>query len=95
MNCLTNGGTQEAKKSTRLEVRVQAVSWLMSQMLIAYTTSCDGEGSLVPKFLTSHCQEKLLGRDIEPVPQTDTGRRDENSKALERTLVKELGKIVP
>jgi hypothetical protein len=29
------------------------------------------------------------------VPQTDTGRWDENSKALERTLVKELGKIVP
>ena len=29
------------------------------------------------------------------VPQTDTGGWDENSKALERTRVKELGKIVP
>ena len=29
------------------------------------------------------------------VPQTDTGRQDENSKALERTRVKELGKIAP
>ena len=29
------------------------------------------------------------------VPQTDTGRRGENPKALERTLVKELGKITP
>jgi hypothetical protein len=29
------------------------------------------------------------------VPQTDTGGWDENSKALERTLVKELGKMVP
>ena len=29
------------------------------------------------------------------VPQTDTGGRVENSKALERTRVKELGKIVP
>ncbi len=31
----------------------------------------------------------------ETVPQTNTGRQDENSKALERTRVKELGKMVP
>ena len=29
------------------------------------------------------------------VPETDTGRQVENTKALERTWVKELGKIVP
>jgi hypothetical protein len=29
------------------------------------------------------------------VPQTDTGGQVENTKALERTRVKELGKIVP
>ena len=29
------------------------------------------------------------------VPQTDTGRQEEYSEALERTLVKELGKIAP
>ncbi len=29
------------------------------------------------------------------VPQTDTGRQGENPKALERTRVKELGKMVP
>jgi hypothetical protein len=29
------------------------------------------------------------------VPQTDTGGQDENSKALERTRVKELGKFAP
>ncbi|XLG13210.1 Hypothetical protein ACI5QL_00635 [Bacillus velezensis] len=28
-----------------------------------------------------------------PVPQTDTGRRGENPKVIERTLVKELGKM--
>ena len=28
-----------------------------------------------------------------PVPQTDTGRQVENTKAHGRTLVKELGKI--
>ena len=32
---------------------------------------------------------------IKTVPQTDTGGWDEYSKALERTRVKELGKIVP
>jgi len=41
-------------------------------------------------------QEKLLSiRYNKTVPQTDTGRQDENSKALERTRVKELGKMVP
>ena len=34
---------------------------------------------------------RLLGT----VPQTDTGGWDENSKALERTRVKELGKLAP
>ena len=67
----------------------------MSQMLISVTLSCDGERSLVAKLVTSHCQEKLLGRKQLPVPQTDTGSRDENSKVSERTLVKELGKMTP
>jgi hypothetical protein len=31
----------------------------------------------------------------ETVPQTDTGGQDENSKALERTQEKELGKFAP
>ena len=31
----------------------------------------------------------------EPVPQTDTGRWDENSKANGRRVVKELGKLIP
>ncbi len=41
-------------------------------------------------------QEKPLSfRLLVTVLQTDTGGWDENSKALERTRVKELGKIVP
>lgn len=41
-------------------------------------------------------QEKLLSfKYIETVPQTNTGGQDENSKALERTRVKELGKMTP
>ena len=30
-----------------------------------------------------------------PVPQTDTGRWEENSKANGRRVVKELGKLTP
>ena len=49
-----------------------------------------GEG-VIPCF-----QENPLSfRLYETVPQTDTGGRDENSKALERTRVKELGKMTP
>ena len=41
-------------------------------------------------------QEKLLSyRYIGTVLQTDTGDQVENTKALERTRVKELGKMVP
>ncbi len=40
--------------------------------------------------------EKLLRDETQsPVPQTDTGRLVEYTKARERTLVKELGKIDP
>jgi hypothetical protein len=46
--------------------------------------------------LMPYFQEKPLSFRLNlAVPQTDTGGWDENSKALERTLVKELGKMVP
>ncbi len=54
-----------------------------------------GRELIVPKFLMSHCQEKLLVRNNLPVPQTDTGSRGEYPKVCERTLVKELGKMTP
>jgi hypothetical protein len=41
-------------------------------------------------------QEKPLSFRLHvTVPETDTGGQGENPKALERTLVKELGKMVP
>ena len=40
--------------------------------------------------------EKRCGREVKlPVPQTDTGRWDEYSKASGRRVVKELGKLAP
>ncbi len=42
------------------------------------------------------CREKPLSVEIQiPVPQTDTGRRVEYTKANGRTFVKELGKFAP
>jgi hypothetical protein len=53
-------------------------------------------GAVWPEVVEPSRQEKPLSD--EPwvtVPQTDTGRRVENTKAIGRTLVKELGKIAP
>ena len=58
----SNGGTQEAKLSVRMEMYVQAASPLMSEMLVTNGVSCDGERNQVAKQLTSHCREKLLVR---------------------------------
>ena len=41
------------------------------------------------------CREKLLARFEPPVPQTDSGVQVENTKAIERIVVKELGKMPP
>ena len=38
---------------------------------------------------------KASSENCVPVPQTDTGRRVENTKGNGRTFVKELGKIDP
>ncbi len=50
----------------------------------------------MPKSSMPRFQEKPLSfRYSGTVPQTDTGGQVENTKALERTRVKELGKMVP
>ena len=49
----------------------------------------------IPKWLEGESR-KASGRLKQPArTKTDTGRRDEDSQALERTLVKELGKLAP
>ena len=47
------------------------------------------------KYMIPCFQEKHLEREVVPVPQTDTGRQVENTKAREITLVKELCKMNP
>ena len=56
----------------------------------------DGDSPTGLEWLMPCFQENLLSFRLRvTVLQTDTGGQDENSKALERTLVKELGKMVP
>ena len=52
--------------------------------------------TVLEKRLMLCFQEKPLSDSLyQTVPQTDTGRQVENTKAHERTRVKELGKMVP
>ena len=81
----------------------------MSQALVVLVKACrqaENPGSFkaetrdelttVRKSLMPRFQEKPLSfRSCATVPQTDTGGQGENPKALERTRVKELGKMVP
>ena len=49
-----------------------------------------------PKVVEPSCREKPRSVDARAtVPQSDTGRRVEYTKAIGRTLVKELGKLTP
>ena len=50
---------------------------------------------LLVKWVILCCQEKPLASYAPPVPQTDSGDQVENTKAIEQTMVKELGKMPP
>ena len=53
-------------------------------------------GVLWTRYPVVQAVEKSSARGASPpVPQTDTGGQVENTKAIERILVKELGKSLP
>jgi hypothetical protein len=54
-----------------------------------------GRGQIRSRSHRIDSQEKPAGYKADARTKTDTGRRDEDSQALERTLVKELGKLTP
>lgn len=54
-----------------------------------------GRGRIRSRSSWKDSQEKPVGYKLGARTKTDTGRRDEDSQALERTLVKELGKLTP
>jgi hypothetical protein len=87
--------TQEGRYSARLEECVQASRVRDRKNRPLRSLRGDGERKQVANWPIPNCQEKPLTRKQVPVPQTDTGRKGENPKARERTLVKELGKMTP
>ena len=80
MDVPVQGRRVSARKAKLADVSLRADD-------VAYGRKC-----VMPCF-----QEKprVQWSHVVTVPQTDTGRRGENPKALERTLVKELGKLTP
>jgi hypothetical protein len=52
-------------------------------------------GTRMGKSMILCCREKPLASVAPPVPQTDSGDQVENTEAIERTMVKELGKMPP
>ena len=87
--------TQKGRRSAALVVRVQAFRQSDRQIRHSSKLRRDVERNLVVKLLILCCREKPLTRLQLTVPQTDTGRKGENPKAREKTLVKELGKMNP
>ena len=91
---MTEAVTQEDRQSRVMDTSVQGCR-LYSREERCIRQKPDGDRNEVGKLLNPHWQEKLLGSEKVPVPQTDTGRRGENPKTNGRTLVKELGKMTP
>ena len=87
--------TQKGRRSAALVDRVQAFRLSGRKNRHSRLLRRDAERNLVVKLLILCCREKPLTRLQLTVPQTDTGRKGENPKAREKTLVKELGKMNP
>lgn len=77
-----------------LEVPVPAVEKALRQIRVR-NSRLWGERTCFAKQLEVVPRKASKLQSYETVPQTDTGGRDEYSKALERTREKELGKLVP
>ena len=87
--------TQEDSSSARMEKCVQGEAQADSEVRLSIKRSADGERNREAKRMNPRWREKPLNSLEVPVPQTDTGRREENSKTNGRTIVKELGKMTP
>lgn len=96
---ISEGGTRSRTYCPGLEVRVLVSGGGDRKIRHPGETRPLGQGEAKGLHLTrtwgKECLEKPLVRGAPTVPQTDTGRRVEDTQARERTLVKELGKLTP
>ena len=90
-----DGGTEKARPAGCWTSRFKRVGVPRRQIRGAYLRR-DDETPCGSKWLMPCFQEKPLSFSLKlTVPQTDTGGQVENTKALERTQEKELGKLIP
>ena len=88
-------GDGEGYAGRVLDVPVKRVGGLLRQIRGVNTEARDQESLLseaADTLLPGKANKLQLDKTV---PQTDTGGQDENSKALERTQEKELGKLTP
>ena len=79
-----------------LDIRVPSVVVSEGVGKSAPETKARRRSSLLPEVHGPSCQEKPLnGEGRVLVPQSDTGRRVEDTQANGRTFVKEFGKLAP
>ena len=83
----TDGVTQKGKPAPDWTWGFKGVGRFRRQIHGAVFPRPDDEGSGPQSESIPGCQEKPLRSALVTVPQTDTGRRGENPKALVRTLV--------
>ena len=89
-------GDTEWEPAAEVVFRGQARSPSHRQIRGACRVRCDDGRLLWRDIRWSRPSRKASARGaLPPVPQTDTGGQVENTKAIERILVKELGKSLP
>ncbi len=93
---MSEGGTQEGRSAVGWKWRFKLVDLKDRQIRSSLRLRSDDEGRKAHKVTEPMLPRKASKRDYWViVPQTDTGRQGEYPEALERTLVKELGKMTP
>ena len=89
-------GDTEWEPAAEVVFRGQARSQSHRQIRGTHRVRCDDGRLLWRDIRWSRPSRKASARGASPpVPQTDTGGQVENTKAIERILVKELGKSLP
>ena len=86
--------TQEGSQSVAMVVHGQERRESPRQIRVTHILRLDGD-PVWGKLVILCCREKPLASCAPPVPQTDSGGQVENTKVIERTVVKELGKMPP
>jgi hypothetical protein len=91
------GGRRKKGTARLLVVRVPRQGWELQENPWLYPTAWARRKRGLTAKPTGRTigQEKPLASHFVTVPHTDTGRQVEDTKARERTLVKELGNLTP